>query len=56
MPNITEIVGGAGMDGTATELAQITLRDGDQQIATELAQLSYVASGRVVSTAYGTGR
>lgn len=56
MPNITEIIGGTGGDGTVTELAQITRRDGDQQIATELVQMVYVASGRVVSTAHGTGR
>jgi hypothetical protein len=56
MPNITEIIGGAGGDGTATGLAQITRRAGDQQIATELAEMACVASGRVVSTAHGTGR
>jgi len=56
MPNITEIIGGAGGDGTATGLAQITRWAGDDQIATELARMACVASGRVVSTAHGTGR
>lgn len=54
MQNITEI-GGVGEGGIATQLAQITRRTEDQQIATELAQIATVASGRVVSTAYGTG-
>jgi hypothetical protein len=53
MQNIMEIVGGAGGGGIATELAQITRRTG---IATGIAQIAHVASGRIVSAARGTGR
>jgi len=55
MPKITEITGGDGGIGIATQLARITRRLGDQQLVTELAQIVDVASGRVVSTAHGFG-
>jgi len=55
MPNITEITGGDGGSGIATQLAQITRRTGDHQLVTELAQIAHVARGRVVSTAHGIG-
>jgi len=53
MPKTAEIAGGAGGGGIAMELAQTTR---GQQIATELAQMAYVVSGRFVSTAHGTRR